>query len=137
MSCSRGVRAGSIFGADRDRIAPSRRFYAGGGGSVRGFGYQEIGPRDQFDDPIGGRSLAEASVEARIRFGDFGVVPFLDAGQIYTSTLPRFDSFRFGAGIGARYYTTFGPIRIDLATPLDPRRGDPKVGVYVSIGQAF
>jgi translocation and assembly module TamA len=131
------VRAGSIFGADRDRIAPSRRFYAGGGGSVRGFGYQEIGPRDLFNDPIGGRSLAEASVEARFRFGDFGVVPFLDAGQIYTSALPAFDSFRFGAGIGARYYTTFGPIRIDVATPLDPRSGDPKVGVYVSIGQAF
>ena len=131
------VRAGSIFGAERDRIAPSRRFYAGGGGSVRGFGYQEIGPRDQFNDPIGGRSLAEASVEARFRFGDFGVVPFLDAGQIYTSTLPKFDSFRFGAGIGARYYTSFGPIRIDVATPLDPRKGDPKVGVYVSIGQAF
>ena len=131
------VRAGSIFGADRDRIAPSRRFYAGGGGSVRGFGYQEIGPRDPFDDPIGGRSLAEASIEARVRFGDFGVVPFIDAGQIYTSTIPRFDSFRFGAGIGARYYTTFGPIRIDVATPLDPRSGDPKVGVYVSIGQAF
>jgi translocation and assembly module TamA len=131
------VRAGSIFGAERDRIAPSRRFYAGGGGSVRGFGYQEIGPRDQFDDPIGGRSLAEASVEMRLRFGDFGVVPFVDAGQIYTSTLPKFDSFRFGAGIGVRYYTTFGPIRVDLATPLDPRKGDPKVGVYVSIGQAF
>jgi translocation and assembly module TamA len=131
------VRAGSIFGADRDRIAPSRRFYAGGGGSVRGFGYQEIGPRDPFNDPIGGRSVAEASVEARIRLGDFGVVPFVDAGQIYTSTLPRFDSFRFGAGIGVRYYTGFGPIRIDVATPLDPRRGDPDVGVYVSIGQAF
>ncbi|MFC3713282.1 BamA/TamA family outer membrane protein [Sphingoaurantiacus capsulatus] len=131
------VRAGSIFGADRDRIAPSRRFYSGGGGSVRGFGFQEIGPRDPFDDPIGGRSLAEASIEARIRFGDFGVVPFIDAGQIYTSTLPRFDTFRFGAGIGARYYTTFGPIRFDVATPLDPRSGDPKVGVYVSIGQAF
>ena len=131
------VRAGSIFGADRDRIAPSRRFYSGGGGSVRGFGYQEIGPRDQFNDPIGGRSLAEASIEARFRFGDFGVVPFLDAGQIYTSAVPKFDSFRFGAGIGARYYTSFGPIRIDLATPLDPRRGDPKIGVYVSIGQAF
>ena len=131
------VRAGSIFGADRDRIAPSRRFYAGGGGSVRGFGFQEIGPRDPFNDPIGGRSVAEASVEARIRLGDFGVVPFVDAGQIYTSTLPRFDSFRFGAGIGVRYFTGFGPIRIDVATPLDPRRGDPDVGVYVSIGQAF
>ncbi len=131
------VHVGSIFGADRDRIAPSRRFYAGGGGSVRGFGFQDIGPRDQFDDPIGGRSVAEASIEARFRFGDFGVVPFIDAGQIYTSTLPRFDSFRFGAGIGGRYYTSFGPIRLDVATPLDPRPGDAKVGVYVSIGQAF
>lgn len=131
------VRVGSIFGAERDRIAPSRRFYAGGGGSVRGFGFQDIGPRDAFDDPIGGRSLAEASVEGRVRFGDFGAVAFIDSGQIYTSTLPRFDSFRFGAGFGARYYTSFGPIRIDIATPLDPRKGDAKVGVYVSIGQAF
>jgi len=131
------VRVGSIFGAERDRIAPSRRFYAGGGGSVRGYGFQEIGPRDQFNDPIGGRSLAEASIEGRFRFGDFGAVAFVDAGQIYTSTLPRFDSFRLGAGIGGRYYTSFGPIRLDVAVPLDRRPGDARVGVYVSIGQAF
>src|SRR5690606_8598015 len=68
------VRVGSILGASRERLAPSRRFYAGGGGSVRGFGYQELGPKDPNLDPIGGRSINEAAVEARYRFGNFGVV---------------------------------------------------------------
>lgn len=131
------VRVGSIFGASRDSIAPSRRFYAGGGGSVRGYGYQDIGPRDAFDDPIGGRSLAEAAVELRARFGDFGIVPFVDGGQIYTTTLPKFDSFRIGTGVGVRYYTSFGPIRVDVGTPLGRRSGEPRVTVYVALGQAF
>jgi translocation and assembly module TamA len=82
------TRLGTIFGAGRDRIAPSRRFYAGGGGSVRGYGFQRIGPRDPvFDDPIGGRSLAEFAIEARIRWRDFGIVPFVDAGNISTSPI--------------------------------------------------
>lgn len=131
------VAAGTIFGADRDRIAPSRRFYSGGGGSVRGFGYQELGPRDADGDPLGGRSLAEASVELRHRFDGFGIAAFVDAGQVYRDALPRFTGLRFGAGIGARYYTGFGPIRLDVATPLSRRNGDPKIAVYVSIGQAF
>lgn len=131
------VRVGSIAGATRDRIAPSRRFYAGGGGSVRGYGYQDIGPRDVDNDPIGGRSLAEFSLEARVRFGNFGVVPFLDGGNLYTSALPKFTGLRYGAGIGARYYTNFGPIRVDVGTPLNRRPGDPRVAVYVSLGQAF
>lgn len=132
------VRLGTILGADRDRIAPSRRFYAGGGGSVRGYGFQRLGPRDPvFDDPIGGRSLAEFALEARIRWGDWGIVPFLDGGNISTSPLPKFDNLRFGAGIGVRYHTRFGPIRVDVGTPLDPRSGDSRVAVYVSLGQAF
>jgi translocation and assembly module TamA len=131
------VRIGSIFGASRDQIAPSRRFYAGGGGSVRGYGYQDIGPRDVDNTPIGGRSIAEFSVEARVRFGDFGVVPFLDGGNIYTQARPRFTGLRYGAGLGARYYTTFGPIRVDVGTPLNRRKGDARVAVYVSLGQAF
>ncbi len=132
------TRVGSILGAPRDAVAPSRRFYAGGGASVRGYGFQDIGPRDPNNDPIGGRSLAEFSVEARVRaFGNFGVVPFLDAGNIYTSTMPRFSGFRYGAGIGVRYYSNFGPIRVDVGTPLNPRPGDPRVAVYVSLGQAF
>jgi translocation and assembly module TamA len=132
------VRLGTIFGASRDRIAPSRRFYAGGGGSVRGYGFQRLGPRDPvFDDPIGGRSLTEIAVEARVRRGNWGIVPFLDAGNIYTSPLPRLDDLRVGAGLGVRYHTRFGPIRVDLGTPLNPRSGDDRVAVYVSLGQAF
>jgi translocation and assembly module TamA len=132
------IRLGTILGAERDRIAPSRRFYAGGGGSVRGYGFQRLGPRDPvFDDPIGGRSLTEFAVEARIRWGNWGVVPFLDGGNISTSPLPKFDNLRFGAGIGVRYHTRFGPIRVDVGTPLNPRSGDSRVAVYVSLGQAF
>ncbi|SNS42538.1 autotransporter secretion outer membrane protein TamA [Sphingomonas laterariae] len=131
------VRVGAIFGASRDRIAPSRRFYAGGGGSVRGYGYQDIGPRDLNNDPIGGRSLAEFSIEGRYRIGNFGVVPFLDAGNIYTDALPTFTDLRYGAGLGVRYYSSFGPIRVDVGTPLNPQPGDAKVAVYVSLGQAF
>lgn len=135
------ARVGSIIGASRVSIAPSRRFYAGGGGSVRGYGYQDVGPRDADNDPLGGKSLVEFAAEARIRFTAFGnelgVVPFIDAGQVATGTRPRLDDLRYGAGIGLRYYTAFGPVRVDLATPLNPQRGDPKVAFYVSIGQAF
>ncbi|MGE4322600.1 MAG: autotransporter assembly complex family protein [Sphingobium sp.] len=131
------ARFGSILGSQVERIAPSRRFYAGGGASVRGYGYQAIGPRDSNNDPIGGKSLAEFSLETRVRFGNFGVVPFVDAGNISTSVLPRFRDLRIGAGVGVRYYSSFGPIRIDVGTPINPQRGDPRVAVYVSLGQAF
>ena len=132
------ARLGTIIGASRDRIAPSRRFYAGGGGSVRGYGFQALGPRDPvFDDPIGGRSLAEFAIEARVRVGPFGIVPFVDGGNISTTSLPRFDNLRFGTGVGVRYHSRFGPIRVDLATPINPQPGDPRIAVYVSLGQAF
>ena len=131
------VRVGSILGAARERLAPSRRFYAGGGGSVRGFGYQELGPKDPNDDPIGGRSVAEAAFEGRYRFGNFGVVGFVDAGQVYRGSAPTFSDLRFGAGIGARYYTNFGPMRLDVATPIGRKPGEALVSVFVSIGQAF
>lgn len=134
------AKLGSIIGASSDRIAPTRRFYAGGGGSVRGYSYQAIGPRDLNNDPVGGRSLAELSVEARFRFGSekqFGLVPFVDAGTISGDALPSFKAMRVGAGLGLRYYSSFGPIRIDLGTPINPQPGDPKLGVYVSLGQAF
>lgn len=132
------TRLGTIAGAPRDAVAPSRRFYAGGGASVRGYGYQSIGPRDPDNDPIGGRSLTEFALEARVRaFGNFGIVPFIDAGNIYTAPLPRFTGFRYGAGVGVRYYSNFGPIRLDVGTPLNPQRGDSRLAVYVSLGQAF
>lgn len=131
------ARFGTIFGSEASAIAPSRRYYAGGGGSVRGYGYQAIGPRDSNNDPIGGKSLAEFSLEARVRFGNFGVVPFVDAGNISTSFVPRFRDLRIGAGVGVRYYSNFGPIRVDVGTPINPQPGDPRIAVYVSLGQAF
>jgi translocation and assembly module TamA len=131
------ARVGTISGIMRDNLAPSRRFYGGGGGSVRGFGYQRLGPLDPNYDPIGGRSLNEFALEGRYRFGNFGVVGFIDAGQAYESSTPKFDDWRVGAGVGGRFYTNFGPVRLDLATPLNRRPGDSRFSVYVSIGQAF
>ena len=131
------AKAGTIQGVARDDLAPSRRYYGGGGGSVRGYGYQRLGPFDPNGDPVGGRSLNEFALEARYRFGDFGIVPFVDAGNSYESTTPNLSSLRYGAGIGGRFYTSFGPMRVDIATPLNPREGDGKVALYISIGQAF
>ena len=131
------ARAGSIPGIERNDLAPSRRYYAGGGGSVRGFGYQELGPRAPDGDPIGGRSLNEFAIEARYRFGNFGIVPFVDAGQVYEGVLPKGSDLRFGAGIGGRFYTNFGPLRVDVATPIARKKGESAVSLYISIGQAF
>ncbi|HEX8442024.1 MAG TPA: BamA/TamA family outer membrane protein [Allosphingosinicella sp.] len=149
------ARFGSIFGIGRDELAPSRRFFAGGGGSVRGFGFQELGPKlevanPKFDPedpdekanptilvPIGGRSLTEFSLEGRYRFGDYGVVAFIDGGQVTDSETPGLSDLRYGIGVGGRLYTNFGPLRVDVATPLGRRRGESIVAIYVSIGQAF
>jgi translocation and assembly module TamA len=131
------VRLGSIQGTSADAIAPTRRFYSGGGGSVRGFGYQKIGPRDPNNDPVGGASVAEFGLEARIRFGNFGIVPFLDGGNLYSASLPKFTGFHYGTGLGVRYYTSFGPIRVDIGTPINREPGGSRVTVYVSLGQAF
>jgi len=135
------IRLGSMPGAELRGIAPSRRFFAGGGGSVRGYGYQAIGPRDDIGVPSGGRSLTEVSVEARIGTGFFGgavsIVPFVDAGAVDTEPYPDFNDIKIGAGVGLRYKTGFGPIRIDVGVPLTPGPGDPPVAVYVALGQAF
>jgi translocation and assembly module TamA len=129
---------GSILGGNIPAVPADRRFYAGGGGSVRGFAYQAVGPRLSDNTPEGGLSLAEASVEVRHRLSDkWGVVAFFDAGSVGTSTAPDFHHVSAGAGVGVRYDLGFGPLRLDIATPLNPRHGDAVVQVYVSIGQSF
>ncbi len=135
------TRIASIPGTDLANIAPSRRLYAGGGSSVRGYGYQQIGPRDVNGDPSGGRSAIEFSLEARIGTGFIdgavSVVPFVDAGSVGTGPTPDFNEIKIGAGIGIRYETGFGPIRVDVGAPLNPGPNDNPVAVYVSLGQAF
>ena len=135
------IRLGTILGANAFELAPSRRFYSGGGGSVRGYGYQQLGPKDAEGDPIGGRGLAEFAIESRIRLkqfgGNFGIVPFFDGGSLSTEAMPDLKNWRFAVGAGVRYYSSFGPIRIDLGVPLNRQKGDGPFAVTVSLGQAF
>jgi translocation and assembly module TamA len=132
------ARAGIIAGTDLVNIPATRRFYSGGGGSIRGYNYQGVSPLDAAGNRTGGRSINEASFEARIKITKtLGVVPFIDAGAVYSRSLPTFKDIRWGAGVGLRYYTDFAPVRLDIATPLNRRAGDPLVAFYFSIGQSF
>ncbi len=130
---------GSLLGADRLDVPEHQRFYAGGGGSVRGYDYQSIGPRDPLRNrPTGGASLLEASLEWRQRvWGSWGAVAFVDAGTVGTGAAPDFSSLRVGVGLGVRYLTAIGPIRADVGLPLVRQRGSSGYGLYVGIGQAF
>jgi translocation and assembly module TamA len=133
------ARLGAIAGANVDDVPADHRFYAGGGGSLRAYGYRDAGPLDAQGDPTGGRAVTEIGAELRIRAGkQFGVVPFFEGGNVYEKSLPGFDRFLWGAGLGLRYFSAVGPLRLDIAVPLNRRRGvDAQVQVYVSIGQAF
>ena len=133
------ARAASLLGAGRDEVPPNHRLFAGGGGSVRGYGHQMIGPLDDDDAPLGGRSALEVGVEARIRVTDtIGIVPFIDGGLIGDDPVPDFERpIRWAAGLGVRYHTDFGPLRADIAVPLNKRDADNWFQLYVSLGQAF
>lgn len=134
------AKAGSIFGESAEDVPANKRFYSGGGGSVRGFGYRLIGALNDAGTPLGGRSLLEAAVEARVPVTDtIAVVPFVDSGLVSSDVVPKFtESLRVGAGLGIRYQTPVGPFRFDLAIPVNRRRGvDNSFQFYISFGQAF
>ena len=132
------VRIGSILGGEELTVPSDRLFYSGGGGSVRGFEYQGVGPRLPDNTPRGGLSLFETSIEVRRDvWRNFQAVAFVDAGAIGFQETPNFNNLRYGAGVGVRYKLPFGPIRADIAFPLDRREGDADFQIYVSIGQAF
>ena len=130
---------GTISGVARQQVPADLRFYAGGGGSVRGYPYQSLG--DLTDKtPDGGRSFTELALETRVHFSEnWGAVVFLDGGYAYPEELPPFgQDLLWGTGLGLRYLTDFAPIRFDIAVPLNRREGiDDAFQVYVSIGQAF
>ena len=129
---------GSIVGTSLNALPADKRLYAGGAGSVRGYAYQHAGPINDAGIPIGGISSLELGAEFRYRITDtIGVAPFVEGGNVYPTSLPNSASLFWGAGIGLRYYTVIGPVRLDLATPFSHRPGDKPIEVYVSIGQAF
>ena len=137
------AKVGSYYGASIAESPPDQLFFTGGGGSIRGYAYRSIGVEMELPDgeteTVGGKGLVEGSLEARARlWGNFGGVAFVDAGIVTANTnFGGADDLRYGVGIGLRYYTGFGPLRFDLATPIDPRREDSTVAVYIGIGQAF
>lgn len=130
---------GSILGAEGRDVPSDLRYYAGGGGSVRGYSYQSLSPRVNGQE-VGGSSMMVASTELRVRFTEsFGAVAFVDAGNAYADTMPQIGKdLYYGAGVGARYYSPVGPLRLDVAMPLNGKDiGETGYGLYVSLGQAF
>ena len=121
------------------QLPADQRIYAGGGGSIRPYGYQLAGPLDSNKHPIGGKSSLVLNLEARIKITEtIGIVPFVDAGSYYESPVPQLGrTLLYGVGLGLRYYTAFGPLRLDLATPLHKRSANSPIQVYISLGQAF
>jgi translocation and assembly module TamA len=129
---------GSIQGATQFQVPADERFYAGGSGSVRGYTYQTIGPLFPDDTPQGGLAFDTASIEFRQHLaGNFGIVPFIDAGQVSAGSAPFQGTVRVGAGLGARYYTAIGPIRADFAVPLTRVAGSGAFALYVGLGESF
>ena len=90
-------------------------------------------------DGGGGPPVPGSGARVRLKAfgGSFGVVPFLDGGTLTTDAMPDFGKWQLGAGIGLRYYSSFGPIRVDVGTPLNRQANDARVAVVVSLGQAF
>ena len=140
LSSALRVSLGSIDGADINTVPADQRYYAGGGGSIRGYEYQSVGPKLN-GTPTGGNRLFEFSAELRMQPGTrLGYVLFLDGGTVYNDLvndeLNR--SLRYGAGVGLRWFTTIGPLRADLAYPLNPDSSQEKqLQFYISLGQAF
>jgi translocation and assembly module TamA len=129
---------GTILGAATDDLPPDQRLYAGGSGTVRGFAYQSIGPQFADGNPQGAKSIDAATIEFRQRFGgDWGGAGFVDAGQASADGPPFTGTVEVGAGLGARYYTSIGALRLDVAVPLTHISGGDAFEIYVGLGQAF
>ena len=133
----RGIVA-SAQGASQFDLPPDQRFYAGGSATVRGFKYQSVGPLFADNNPQGGAALDAATIEFRQRvWGNIGAALFVDAGQVSAENAPFQGTLREGVGTGVRYYTPIGPIRVDVAVPLNkPPNGD-SFELYLGLGQAF
>ena len=132
-------RVAATAGSALRSLPVNKRVFSGGGSSVRGYDFQAVGPLDADGVPIGGRSAVEAAVETRAKiFGPFQVAAFADAGAVFSASFPDFDGdYLVGAGGGVRYLSPIGPIRLDVAVPLEKRPTDRGFQFYISLGQPF
>lgn len=133
-------KIGSIVGESTEALPANKRFFAGGGGSIRGYEFQRVGPLDQNNNPLGGRSLVEVGAEVRLKLTEsFGIVAFAEGGNVYRDVVPDFSrELQWAAGLGLRYFTRVGPLRFDIGFPLNPRKNiDDAFQFYISFGQAF
>jgi translocation and assembly module TamA len=135
---------GLAAGAGQFSLPPDQRFYAGGSGTIRGYRYQSVGPLFPNGNPIGGTAIQAGTVEFRQRIGtNFGTAVFVDGGTVSRNLSPFHGELRFGAGVGVRYYTPIGPLRLDVAVPVQRRSGpgvqnpDDAFEIYIGLGQAF
>lgn len=129
---------GKAIGASQFSLPPDQRFYAGGTATVRGYRYQSVGPQFPDGNPAGGTAISAGSVELRQRILEhYGVVGFVDAGQVSANGAPFTSDWRVGAGVGVRYYTSIGPLRLDVAVPLNREPHGDSFELYIGIGQAF
>lgn len=135
------VMLGSIMGASENAIPTPERFLSGTENALRGYRYLTVSPLIHHGrKPAGGRSLAIASIEFRNRMGkNWGWVGFYEVGNVFKDPAPNFDhGVLQSAGIGIRYFTPVGPLRLDFAVPLNPRKHiDGPFQIYFSIGQSF
>jgi translocation and assembly module TamA len=129
---------GSVQGASQFELPPDQRFYGGGSGTIRGFKYQSVGPLFPDHNPMGGTAIDAGTIEYRQRFFDsFGAAVFVDGGQVSAGNMPFSGTVRIGTGVGLRYYTPVGPIRVDVAMPVNRTPGGDKFEFYIGLGQAF
>lgn len=133
------IRVAATTGQSLLSLPVNKRVFAGGGSSVRGYDYQSVGPLDPQGVPIGGRSAVEAALEARARIlSRIQFAAFADAGAVYSTSFPDFmGDYLIGAGVGVRYLSPIGPIRLDAAVPLEKRATDRDFQFYISLGQPF
>lgn len=139
------AKAGSIIARADGDIPRDKLFFSGGAGSIRGYGYQKIGEVTEQKKPVGGESIFEIGVEPRFRVSEtIGIVAFIEGGNVFNTRIPKVSKkLMWGWGFGARYYTSFAPIRFDIAFPFkrrklkSGRRIDSLFNIYISIGQSF
>ncbi len=122
-----------------EEIPLTERLFAGGSDTVRGYDYQRLGPLDADDDPLGGTTLLVANLEVRVPIrGKLSGVAFADGGLVDLEPLHfRLSRMRYSSGVGLRFETPVGPVRLDVGFLLNPPGDEDRMRVHLSVGQAF